>query len=278
MTNQAVEATTQLGDIKFPEFTANLIGSTFDALISANLRQMTAYAELVDTLGESITTFINNTKDDITIDETLAFLEKVLPAYESDEPEKATRVTIGTSLTKSEAVRLTTALKLPVEATIEPEDPENGQDALTQTTVAEGKITQATLTPIIKAVAARLACNKYNLLQNMVNQGLLRLVVESGVIETSLKFEVKEEKSYSYDRSSYFNETVNKKKAGNRGLFGTLLFGSKNTTASSQSLYVSRSSVGVANDLTTDINITGGVRLNFKTDYLPLNIEKDAEE
>ena len=62
----AVDVAARLPDIQFPEFTAKLITDTFDALVSANLRQTESYIELVGAISKTITTYINDTQDDIT--------------------------------------------------------------------------------------------------------------------------------------------------------------------------------------------------------------------
>ncbi len=57
----AVENAMRAGDLKFPEFTSKLINDTFDALISANVRQMEAYAELISQVSKDLTWIPANT-------------------------------------------------------------------------------------------------------------------------------------------------------------------------------------------------------------------------
>ncbi len=53
-TKDAVDQAARLDEIGFPEFTAKLITSTFDALIIANLKQVESYIGLVEQVSKSL--------------------------------------------------------------------------------------------------------------------------------------------------------------------------------------------------------------------------------
>ncbi|ANT64649.1 hypothetical protein [Prosthecochloris sp. CIB 2401] len=255
MSINAVDNATRLDEIGFPEFTASLINSTFDALIAANIRQMAAYADLVKTLGQELSEYINNTKDSISGEEVLSFLERVLPAYEED---KTTKVVEGGELNAEEAKVLTRELALPEEAT---------QESLV---VNAGEVNQSVLDSIVEAVALRLACNKYLLLKEMVAQGLLRLVVENGVIETRLNFSAWEYSSSSRKTTDYSRNKSTRTKYSAGGIIQNIISGPSVGRKSSSSLRVKTATEKDYASGGTNINIFGGVRINFKTDYLPL--------
>ena len=105
-TQAAVTEAARLNEIGFPEFTAKLITDTFDALVSANMRQTEAYVELLTLVSKSLTQFINDTKDDIGGELILQFLARVLPDASSDV---GTKVKSGGALTDEEATLLTDA-------------------------------------------------------------------------------------------------------------------------------------------------------------------------
>ena len=252
---------TKLEDIQFPEFTANLIGSTFDALISANLRQMTAHAELVDRFKEDISTFINNTEDDITGDEALAFLERVLPSSES--ATDSTLVQSGATLSATQAAQLTKKLALPSEAGVPP------------TEVEEGVLTETSMDTILNAVVKRLAFNKYDMLQKMVNQGLLRIVIEKGEIESRLDFSAWEHKDSTRTTTDYQRSTQRSRKKGKRGIFASVFLGSNSGSTTTTKLHVSTNNAKTTDFDETKTNVTGSVKLYFKTDYMPLDQEDE---
>ena len=47
MAQSAIDQATRLDEIGFAEFTSQLIGETFDALLSANIRQQEIYLTMV---------------------------------------------------------------------------------------------------------------------------------------------------------------------------------------------------------------------------------------
>ncbi len=61
----------------YVNFTSNLITNTFDALVDANLQQMEDYVNYVKVLSKDLTTYINDTKDDVGTDEILNFIENL---------------------------------------------------------------------------------------------------------------------------------------------------------------------------------------------------------
>ena len=257
---------TPVTDVQFPEFTANLIGSTFDALISANLRQMTAHAEFLDMISEDISTFINNTKDDITGDEALAFLENVLPAPGGSED--TTLVKTGATLSEIDAERLTQALELP-----DVEKPD-GTRLESKTVESNQEIDDNGLKDIIEAVGQRLAYSKYEMLQKMVNQGLLRIVVERGEIEANLNFSAWDYKNTANRSTDYQRDTERKRAKQSRGFLGQVFLGPKSGSTSTTKFHVSTNTATNSAASGTRTNVTGSVKLFFKTDYLPLDQEE----
>lgn len=248
----AVDVAAKLPDIQFPEFTAKLITDTFDALVSANLRQTESYIELVGAVSKTLTTYINDTKDDISGAEILEFLATVLP----DDSAKGTKVAEGSTLTNTEVATLATALTVP------------GETAPTVT--ASTPLTQLEVDTITGLVARRLAANKYALLQEMVKMGILRLVVEKGVIETRLTFSTYVSSFYQKNSSSYNSKdfTISAQAKTGKAI-------SKWVKASASTKFTSVS-VRTSNESQRDIsgssvNIFGRVEITFKTDYQPLS-------
>lgn len=257
MPSQAVENATHLDEIGFPEFTAGLINATFDALIKANIRQMEAYVEIVGALGQTLSDYINNTRDDITGDEVLAFLERILPAYQSDT-NNTTHVHSGSTLSTAQAAVLTQAIALPTDA------------GRTAPTINAGPLDATEMAQIINAVTDRLACNKYSLLKEMVRQGILRLVIESGTIETRLTFSAYDYQSNTRQTSDYQRDTSSTRKLGTSGLLGTILNGPSLSASRNTHVHVKTAKESHRDVSGTRVNIFGGVTLHFKTDYQPL--------
>lgn len=264
MANSAGEAIAQaarLPEIGFAEFTSKLVTDVFAALIDANIKQTQAYMDLVQTMATSLKDFINNTKDDITPQEISQFLNALggLPA-----------LTAGQSLTSDQANNLNSSTNLPTEAGA----PNNNQVA------AAGALDDSKVKTIQEAVARRLAANKYNLLREMVKQGVLRLVVDNGIIETRLTFNTYGYKSWqknTFDQSKSGGGMVGGAAAGYGG-FGAYLpiFGGAGAGGLAGVGGLGGISVSTTSESQRDVNgssvqIFGRVEIRFKTDYVPLN-------
>lgn len=255
---KGVELATHLSEIGFPEFTTKLVSDVFDTLIASNLRQTEAYIELLKQTSKSLTTYINDTRDDISGEMLLEFLSKVVGADKSDSKKDAVRV--NGELNTEQAKALNDAVK--VDGT---DLQQNSTDVASTAKITEGKFDK-----ILEAVANRISADKYTILKEMVKQGLLRLVVENGEIETRLTFNTYGS-SYYKDRSTDYNRKDFKFRA--KAKTGGLL--SQWVKASASTAY---SNVKVSTATKTDIDrssssvqIYGRVYINFKTDYLPLD-------
>jgi hypothetical protein len=255
-TTAAVDQAARLNEIGFPEFTAKLITDTFDALVSANLRQTQSYIDLLQAVAKSLTAFINDTKDDIGGAELLQFLATVVPATDSTSNEP--KVKVGETLNGTEASALNTALAVP-------------EASVTNVAVADssGPITEAKFKAILDAVAIRIAANKYILLQEMVKQGILRLVVETGVIETRLTFTTYGSTFYQKNADMFHRDEFKVSAQARTGR--ALAMWVKASAAASYTSVNIRTTNETQRDISgSSVQIFGRVQINFKTDYLPL--------
>ena len=251
--NSPISEAAHLDEIGFPEFTAKLITDTFDALVSANMRQTESYIELIQSVSKTLTEFINETSDDISGEELLQFLGMVVP-----EAEK--KVKVGQSLSSDDAAALNAAVRLPVAAA-----PHNQAD------VADtAQIDQSKFDAILDAVAHRISASRYDLLKEMVKQGMLRLVVEDGLIETRLTFRAYAATYYQNVSTSYQRKTYENRSRGGTGRIISL-FGSYASATKRTALGIRTTKETQQDTSGSSVSIFGMVRIKFKTDYLPLN-------
>ena len=136
-------------------------------------------------------------------------------------------------------------------------------------------IDQVAIAKIYDSVAEVIAGNKYALLQEMVKLGVLRLVVERGVIRTALSFttwETEQKSASSYDHHK--TVVTDRKVDRNRRAGGIVGLMRSRTMAKERSktrdLRVATSQESSSSSQGTNIVITGGVEIYFKTDYLPV--------
>jgi hypothetical protein len=248
-----VGQTTRLNQIGFPEFTTKLITDVFDALIVSNLRQMEAFAELLAAVGKELNEYIADTEDDIDGGDIMEFLARALPPVEgSDQPS---RVHIGGSLTSTESADLAARVTVP------------GEDA---PDLPDGDIDEDAFDAILAAVARRIAARKYDLLTEMVRQGLLRLVVETGTIETRLTFTTYAQHTSARQRATHNARNWSVSESRSSGVIQKLLTGGRHSASSQTGVTVSTTSEQDRDISGSRVQIYGGVTINFKTDYLPL--------
>ena len=257
MTSYAMQEATAVSEIGFPEFTAKLVTDVFEALINANLTQMEAYTELSKTMQDGLTAYINNTKNDVPAE---AILELLIAKFPS--------ATKNSKLSEEDAEGLNALVK-----PILPPAKENADGTTTETVTYKSNMTLSddVWTGLLDNVASVISQNKYTLLQNMVKQGMLRLVVDNGTIETNLTFDAS---STTTDYKNITDFDRGTTKSVGRGSMGAKLFGffgasaSKKTTTTTFNVSTTQKKV-ITND-DTNVEITGRVKINFSTDYLKL--------
>jgi len=247
---------TTLGEIGFPEFTAK-VTDVFDALVAANMRQTEAYIELVKQVSKTLKDFVDSTKDDISGEMILQFLSTVLNADPSE------KVKVDGSLSVDEAKALNEATMISTE--------EGLQGAKLNETVTGGlKLDKDMHKSILDAVAKRIAANKYTMLKEMVKMGVLRLVVEHGVIETRLVFDTSSFTYRTSNSSNYHRDDFKFRASAKTGGFLSPWIKASAST--------SYSSINISTSNRTDKDISGShvqiygyVRIDFKTDYQPMS-------
>lgn len=254
--------------IGFPEFTSKLLTDTFDSLIRLNTKQTENYIELLERSSMSIRDFINDTKDGVSDQDVLDFAKSVWPDSfdETDQlSETNTLDSILTSKNNDDDDKVSTGNTDALEVT----DSEGTviSSALVETdTIANQK------NEIIDVVKSKISGNKYTLLQEIVKMGVQRIVVENGIIETKLFFEVESKsesvRKSSSSKSSNFGAGASISAGKGIAVIGAL-FGSANIGGGR--VKVSTFDSTKTSNTREYASIMGRVQLNFRTDYLPLN-------
>jgi hypothetical protein len=248
MPSSAIINASYLPQIGFPEFTAKLVTDTFDALVAANVRQMEAYIDLQKNVSKDLAAFINDTKADVDGATIAGFLSNNLPDAVVQKIGAGAAEAIGENLDD-----INNLLKY------------EGHDA----PIAAGTYADRRAS-ILDAAADKILSGKYAALQEMVKMGVLRLIVENGVIESRLTFTTYQSTVVQNSGSSYNSSSFSAKASAGTGAITSLF-----AKASASTSY---SSFGVRAAQHTDkavdgstVQIFGRVQINFKTDYQPLN-------
>jgi len=142
--------------------------------------------------------------------------------------------------------------------------------------VLSGAAIAASNTPTYKdiqnAIASLIASNKYGLLQTMAKQGVMRLVVTEGEIETKITFSTWNN-STSGSESGYSKKMKDKQKQikmARGGIFGIFRAKRKRKNVN-RTITVNTAKSYQRDSSGTRVDIFGRVVIRFKTDYAPLN-------
>ena len=295
--NAVDEAIRGLSGIPYVEFTTALINGVFDSLLQNHLVQMKAHAALLEATSTDLITYLRETTPDISDADTLAFLG-ALPEIPHHAPVKIgnSTIPITEAIDKAKAGSGSTdipfsaaALSALRERLVIANVPNN------LPAVGSGATTNVRSAALFQAVADRIAANRFALLTNMVRQGMMRLVVDHGEIETRFVFSSFERHSDSISNtigsrdSSESSSTATVGLAGGvggvggsvavhpLGFLGGLLGGAggasigRSNTSSGHALRVRHLTESHRDTSGSSVKFYSRVKINFKTDFLPLS-------
>lgn len=296
MSDYAINTAARFGDIPFVEFTKELVTGVFDSLVESHLLQMEEYANFVNSLAQTLSTYINNTQDGVTFDQISDFIlnfelpELLDPSNDIatvleklDSPDTSSPGLASAQTATEESTwwgKLIDTLAPAVIGLVDKiEDPSEKLkfDALVDynESVLSGADILAENVPTYKqihdAIAALIVSNKYSLLQTMAKQGMMRLVVTEGEIETKITFSTWNSTSSGSERSYKIkNKHKVKTKYKNKGLARYFKEKRKRKTTN-RTVTVNTAKSYQRDSSGTSVNIFGRVLVRFKTDYAPLN-------
>lgn len=181
---QGIDVAKQVQNLGFVEFTAGLINGTFDAIVGATIKQMEAYAALVADVVKSLDQF---RAENVSDDQINAHLSNRYPDGKG-----------GTSITKDYKFEPTTDGGV---TTTDDQRKQAVTDALIKETAGLGTnkltgtllsltVTGLEVTKIRTAIGLMLASSKMDHLRAMAREGMARIVITEGFINTKLTFKV----------------------------------------------------------------------------------------
>ncbi|MFW6436086.1 MAG: hypothetical protein ACOCYZ_00445 [Halococcoides sp.] len=257
----AVDNAARLDEIEFPEFTSKLIEDTFNAIVTSMIRQQEAYADLVEKVSMSVSEF---EQEAVTDRDVTDWLIGKFPGEDNGETAVGTTDDPGT-LTETDLEILNR--KLGTEAdelnlTLPAPDDASSSDGEEATL----DLSDEQVTTIRKCVRRDIAGPRLEALKDLVSQGIVRVVVDDGTIETKLNFNTN---ASEYTRGTETESDRSSTSAGGRaGLsIGSFSVGGyanhHNTSVSTMTKRESSSS-------TASVDIMGRVEINIRGDYQPL--------
>ncbi|MGI9506860.1 MAG: hypothetical protein ACR2RE_27785 [Geminicoccaceae bacterium] len=231
-----------LGAIGFPEFTASLIQGTFQAIVDSSIQQMEAYANLLAETAKTVDVFMeDNITDDMAKDHLTGNYGDI---FQKDLSAGYPELTVATD--DVGAGQLPSFLKdLGFDSPLDID-----QQALDEVVVPETRRTLAEM--------------RHQSLATMVMMGINRIVVSDGEINAKLIFHVDAAESMSLSFMDY--------KPTNWNLAGTL--GGSGFGASG--IVVNTTNINAQSGVNMNAELTGEVRVRFRSDYFPLERFADS--
>jgi hypothetical protein len=244
-------ATARVGDvaratlnaIDFPHFVASLIQGTFQAIVDASIQQMEAYATLLKNVAATVDQFMTDNISEGTAKDYLA------DRYDG-------------FLSRDPSAQGGAGLKVNPDAPTDGELPSFFKDLGFQ---AAGEIDDNAMQQTVVPAARRsLAEQRQQVLATMVLMGINRIVVDDGEITAKLQFHI----DASETTNLRFDQT--KTTAGN--LSGRA--GSSPFTANA--IMVNTTSLNAQSDINIRTDLTGQVRVHFRSETFPLERFADS--
>lgn len=293
MSNYAIDTAARFGEIPFVEFTSELIIGVFNSLVEAHILQMEQYGEFIETLTKNLSTYINETQDNVSFSDISDFINNyTIPTTNNDDvveymrllqaPEAETMQSepgAPSSNSTSWWGGLINAIGPAVNNLVDNLTDNSQKEYLDAIKDYNDKVlagTQNLVLPtyseIRKSIGALIASNKYALLQNIARQGALRLVVTEGEIETKITFSTWNDSISTSDSASNFSNKVKIKDKNKKSVGLGFLFNKKNKTKTKTSTVTVNTAKSYQRDSSgSKVDIFGRVLIKFKTDYAPLS-------
>ena len=230
-----------LSAIDFPSFVASLIQGTFQAIVDASIQQMEAYAEMLKNVAGTVDRFMqDNITDGMARDH---LTEQYGQLFSRDTAGGSPRLQMQPRSRDAELPSFFKDMGFGA-----PSDIDN--DAIEQVVVPQTR--------------RHLAEARQRTLATMVLMGINRIVVDDGEITAKLQFHI----DASESMAMRFDQT--KTTAGNMsGTAGRSPFGA-------QAVMVNTASINAQSDINLRADLTGQVRVKFRSETFPLERFADS--
>ena len=253
--------------VDFPKFVSGLIKGVFEAIVDSSIEQMRAYGEMLANVAKAVDEFArdniseNNARDWLaakypeelgmeTSDAGFGFAEGDEPAPKSqlvgkgDDPEAA-----------AQKISSEMGLEKPVTDLSDPAEEQR----------------------LVLAARLEMARSRQQLLASMVMLGINRIVVTDGLIRAKVVFDMRaSDKATRKARASMHDRQKETSKQAFRAGYSSW-FSPWSASVSSESASEHVATVGSSVDDTSEskaavkAKLSGEVRVNFKSDYLPMD-------
>jgi hypothetical protein len=255
--------------VDFPKFVSGLIDNVFQAIVDSSIKQMRAYGELVANVAKTVDQFA---ADNISENNARDWMVNRFPDKLDIEttPVSAGQAEGDPSPPATAQAKLVTRGDSPEQALAEiakeigmPKPPSDLSD-------------EASEAELVRQAKLHIARGRQQLLASMVLLGINRIVVTDGVINAKVVFDMRasDQLKRVAKASLLDSDEVKSKTSASLNFGGWLnpISSSMNTEVSTDHVATVQSSVDDTSESQAALkaNLTGEVRVNFKSDFLPM--------
>lgn len=253
--------------VDFPAFVGGLIQNVFQAIVDSSIQQMRAYGELLANVAKSVDDFA---RDNITENNARDWLAGRFPGQLGIDTGEMS----GSFAEGDEAPQPQPRLTAPGE------NASADLTAISRELQVEPPITdisdETQELRLVTAARLQIARGRQQLLASMVMLGINRIVVTDGLINAKVVFDMRaRDEAKRVARASMYDQDRTSLRAGTRTEFSSWL-SPASASAYADTTADHMATVSSAVDETSEsraevkAKLTGEVRVNFKSDYLPM--------
>jgi len=253
--------------VDFPQFVGGLIRNVFEAIVDTSIEQMRAYGELLANVAKSVDDFA---RDNITENNARDWLSQRFPDQLGVGVD-----TFGGGFAEGDE---TPAPQPRLETT--GDDPESDLSGISTELEVNPPVTDLSdeneERRLVLAAQLAIARSRQQLLASMVMLGINRIVVTDGHINAKVVFDMRaRDVAARQARASMYDREQQRTKAGFAAAawFSPFSIGGGGVSTESQHVATVRSAVDDTLESQAEVKarLSGDVRVNFKSDFLPMD-------
>jgi hypothetical protein len=253
--------------VDFPKFVGGLIKNVFQAIVESSIEQMRAYGELIANVSKTVDSFM---QDNISAGAGRDWLAQKYPDALGVETSSDSM-----SFAEGAAAPAPTAVLVPRGENAEARLTEISRELNLAPPVSDITDANAELR-LVTAARLQMAKSRQQLLASMVMLGINRIVVTDGSIVAKVVFDMRaEDKAKRKYTASMHDEEAQRSKQTLNASYGGW-FSPVDVSAGFEAEQSHMATVGSSLDETSEskaevkAKLSGEVRVNFKSDYLPM--------
>jgi hypothetical protein len=252
--------------VDFPKFVGGLIKNVFQAIVESSIEQMRAYGELISNVAKTVGEFANDNISAAAGRDWLA--EKYPDTFEVQVGAQSGAFAEGDAAPPAPPVLVANG--------------ENAQVRLAEISrdlgippVTDISDPQAEL-KIVTAARLQMAKSRQQMLASMVMLGINRIVVTDGSINAKVIFDMRADDRATRKYTALMNDTASQRAAtsvdASYGGWMTPVSADAHAEAETNHVATVGSAVDESSESKAEVKakLSGEVRVNFKSDYLPL--------